>query len=175
MIASSPSCLPAQLSQIEIVCSIHDELVEESSFLLGTYNPLVFMTSPETSLKNRISEMRMLKPNWDGYGAAVPSEEVIKNAFRFLDTLEANKFLDILDSENIVPTPYGTIDVDFETVNGLVSIEIGKKQLGFFTEFVHEENFLSDGIETDFKSIPPVLAEALFTLKETSKKNDLCA
>lgn len=173
MIATPSSCLPAQLSQIEIICSIYDERVEEP-FLVSS-NPFMFMTSTVTSLKNRVSEIGMLKSNWDGYNAIVPSERVVNNAFRFLDTLSMFGFADILDPENVVPTPYGTIDMDFETSNGLVSVEIGTSQVGFFTEFLNDEDTLSDGIDTDFKEIPQSLMDALFILKETSKRNAISA
>lgn len=173
MIATPPSCLPAQLSQIEIICSVYDEWGQEP-FLVSS-NSFVFMTSTITSLKNRVSEIRMLKSNWDGYDAIVPSDIVVNNAFRFLDTLSVFGFVDILEPENVVPTPYGTIDMDFETPKGLVSVEIGTNQIGFFTEFSNDEDILSDGIDTDFKDIPQPLLEALLILKETSKRNALSA
>ena len=155
------------------ICSIYDERVEEP-FLVSS-NPFMFMTSTVTSLKNRVSEIGMLKSNWDGYNAIVPSYRVVNNAFRFLDTLSMFGFADILDPENVVPTPYGTIDMDFETSNGLVSVEIGTSQVGFFTEFLNDEDTLSDGIDTDFKEIPQSLMDALFILKETSKRNAISA
>lgn len=173
MIVTPPCCLPAQLSKTEIICSVYDERVEDAYFVSS--NPFVLMTSTVTSLKNRVSEIRMLESNWDGYGAIVPSDEVIKNAFRFLDTLSVFGFGEILDPENVVPTPYGTIDMDFETSNGLVSVEIGTNQVGFFTEFLNDEDVLSDGIDTNFMEIPQPLMEALFILKETSKRNALSA
>lgn len=173
MIVTPPSCLPAQLSRMEIICSNYDERVEDS-FVVSS-NPFVLMTSTITSLKNRVSEIRMLKSNWDGYDAIAPSEIVVNNAFRFLDTLSVFGFTDILDPENVVPTPYGTIDMDFETSNGLVSVEIGTSQVGFFTEFSNDEDILSDGIDTNFKEIPQSLMDSLFILKETSKRNALSA
>lgn len=173
MIATPSCCLPAQLSQIEIICSVYDERVKEP-FLVSS-NPFVFMTSTVPSLKNRVSEIRMLESNWDGYDAVAPSDKVVNNAFRFLDALSVFGFADILDPENVVPTPYGTIDMDFETSKGLVSVEIGTNQVGFFTEFSNDEDVLSDGIDTDFKEIPQPLMDALSILKETSKRNVLSA
>ncbi|MBR1668934.1 MAG: hypothetical protein IJ693_11750 [Bacteroidaceae bacterium] len=173
MIVTPPCCLPAQLSQIEIISSVRDEWVDEPFRI--SFRSAMLMTSTMTSLKNRVSEIHMLESNWDGYDAVVPSDKVIKNTFRFLDTLFAFGFSDILDPENVVPTPYGTIDMDFETSNGLVSVEIGANQVGFFTEFSNDEDVLSDGIDTDFKEIPQPLMEALLILKETSRRNALSA
>jgi hypothetical protein len=58
------------------------------------------------------------------------------------------KLLNLKD--NITPTPYGTLVADFETEKGLVSVEISKYQIGFFTDFVDMENEMSEGVFFDF-------------------------
>ena len=122
------------------------------------------MILPDTALKNRISEINHLNYNWNGEGAVVPSEQVIKNAFKFLDCVIIRGYANYIKPEDIVPTPYGTIDMDFETGQGLVSIEIGKEQIGFFTEYDTKEDIFSDGIKTDFRSIPQIIQQALYNL-----------
>lgn len=123
------------------------------------------MTADKTALKNRISEIENLSDNWDMYGAIAPSKEVIKNAYKFSDSVINDNYLSIIKKEDIVPTPYGSIVMDFTSERGLVSVEIGKTEIGFFTEFVDGNDFASDGIRTDFRSIPEALKNVF---------NDLC-
>lgn len=176
MIAIPPTCLPAQIPQIEIVCSVYSGQ-QDDDLMTITYETISknLMISPDTALKNRISEISSLNNNWNGEGAIVPSEEVIKNAFKFLDCILKHGFSSYLKPENIVPTPYGTIDMDFETKQGLVSVEIGKNQLGFFTEFDTKEDVFSDGIDTNFRIIPPILQQALYNLEEQRDANAISA
>lgn len=176
MIASPPNCLPAQITPMEIVCSFYTGQ-NEKDLMAITYDTISknLINSPDTALKNRISEIRLLQYNWNGEGAVVPSEQVIKNAFKFLDCILAHGYTNYISPEDIVPTPYGTIDMDFETGQGLVSIEIGKENIGFFTEFVSKEDIISDGIKTDFKSIPHLLQKALQNLEEQQDANAISA
>ena len=38
-----------------------------------------------------------------------------------------------MNSEDVVPTPYGTVDFDVLTANGtMISFEIGEKAIGYF-------------------------------------------
>lgn len=123
------------------------------------------ITSQNEALKNRISEIDNLQDNWDGYGAVAPSRDVIKNAFKFVDCIIEEGF-NAIKKEDIVPTPYGSIVLDFNTMKGLVSVEIGLTQIGFFTEFADQNDLVSDGIDTDFRTIPEALKEALNNLYE---------
>lgn len=176
MIVFPPSCLPAQITPIEIVCSFYSGQNEEDLMAI-TYETISnnLMVSPDVALKNRISEISHLEYNWNGEGAVVPSEQVIKNTFKFLDCILTHSYTNYVKPEDIVPTPYGTIDIDFETGQGLVSVEIGKDQIGFFTEFGTKENVFSDGIETNFRSIPPILQQALYNLEEPQDTNAISA
>ena len=65
--------------------------------------------------------------------------------------------------------------MDFETGQGLVSVEIGKDQIGFFTEYERKEDVLSDGIKTDFRNIPKNLQQALSNLEEQQDANAISA
>lgn len=126
------------------------------------------MTSQRTALKNRISELDNLCDNWDMYDAIAPSKEVIKNSYRLLDRVINDGYVAI-NAEDIVPTPYGSIVMDFTNERGLVSVEIGKAEIGFFTEFVDGNDCASDGIETDFCSIPDALQKAFDILYDEQR------
>lgn len=121
------------------------------------------MTSPATAVKNRISEIDHLSDNWDGFGGIAPESLVIKNSFKFLDLL-LNTGIDCIDSDDIYPTPYGSIVIELNSSHGLLSIEIGRQSVGFFTDFTKHENISSEGERTDFRSIPDNLLEALSIL-----------
>ena len=113
--------------------------------------------------KNKVSEISQLHDDWDGYGAVRVSEKVIINTFSFIDVLKEN-FDIVVNSDDITPTPYGTIDVDIRSTKGLVSVEVGKTQIGFFTDFADGNYYHSDGEDTDFYSIPESLNSVLLTL-----------
>jgi hypothetical protein len=119
------------------------------------------MNTPVTAVKNKLSELSQLTYNWDGYGASAIPERVIKNSYKFIDTLFSEDCALYLSPEDITPTPYGSIVMDLTSVYGLVSLEIGKTQIGFFTEYEDGENFDSDGEDTDFRSIPDALKKAI--------------
>jgi hypothetical protein len=126
------------------------------------------MTSQRTALKNRISELDNLCDNWDMHDAVAPSKEVIKNAYRLLDIVINGGYVAI-KAEDIIPTPYGSIVMDFTNERGLVSVEVGKTEIGFFTEFTEGNDFASDGIETDFRSIPDVLKKVFDILYDEQR------
>ena len=126
------------------------------------------MTSPKTALKNRISELDNLSDNWDGYDAIAPFKDVVKNSFKFIDCILDEGYL--LNEDDITPTPYGSIVLDFKTEAGIVSVEIGKSQIGFFTEFTNHIDYSSDGIETNFKQIPDALKSALELLYKRQER-----
>ena len=153
--------------RISVSCDIEKTLYngwETFTYLLDNA-----ITSQNVALKNRISEIDNLKDNWDGYGAIAPSEIVIKNAFKFIDCILAEGF-NAIEKDDIIPTPYGSIVLDFNTTRGLVSVEIGLNQIGFFTEFVNQNDFASDGIITDFRTIPEDLEKALNNLYEGQER-----
>jgi len=176
MIALPSNCLPAQIFPTEIICSAYIEQ-REVSLMTKTFETIskYSMVSPNTALKNRISEISLLHSNWNGDGAIPPSEQVLKNAFKFLDSIILYGYSNYIKSEDIVPTPYGTIDMDFESSQGLVSVEIGKERIGFFTEYSDREDTLSDGITTDFRFIPQPLLVALYNLEEHIDANAISA
>ncbi len=128
-------------------------------FIIG---PNSCMTDRIVSVKNRISEISILNDDWDFQGASAIDQKVIKNCYKFIDALNIKGFGFLLNKEDIFPTPYGTIVVDLKVPIGLISIEIGSHQIGYFTEYEGgKENEYNDGIETDFRSLPSELSDIL--------------
>lgn len=108
---------------------------------------------------NRIGEIAGLKENWDGYDARAIDSKVIQNSILFLQTIQAKGYN--IDSDDIVPTPYGNVVFDFNSSKGLVSVEVAAHKIGFFTDFKEGKNYSSAGVETDFKSLPLRLSKVL--------------
>lgn len=141
--------------------------------MLGNDVPIVqqFISSPDTpvvakkrdleqvlpnDIKGRMEKLARLQDNWDGYGASAVSRKVVKNATLFLRTLQRED-IHLPQSDDIYSTPYGSIVIDLFNSYGLVSLEIGDSQIGYFTDYSGRSNWGSEGIETDFNSIPEVL------------------
>lgn len=163
MILAIPPQTMDYYSQTELCISNREEDKNTNfEFIYNTINKLS-ATSHITSVKNRITEIGILKDNWDGYGASKPIDKVINNSFRFIDAIFKNDFK-LINQDDITPTPYGTISFDFISEKGLVSVEIGVSKLGFFTDFLTDDNVYYNEIDTDFCSIPDALNKALIKL-----------
>ena len=108
----------------------------------------------------KIDGISLLRDNWDGYGSEKPNREAIKNAHHLIETLD-RETLKTLNTDAIYPSSYGSLILDFETERGLVSVEIGDKTMGFFTDFVDGNNYAAEGIRTDFVSVPTSLESCL--------------
>lgn len=117
------------------------------------------------SVKNRISVLSYLEDNWDGFGAVKISDDVTKNTYKFVDAVNKLGYCPA-SADDIYATPYGTIVLEFRSNFGLVSIEIGREKIGYFTDFndKNEHNNHSDGIDTDFRIVPLELRENLAKL-----------
>lgn len=162
----SQTRIKPRIEEVEIVASVrHKDTLEQTLNLSSFYTLLdLSISSPLTAAKNRISEIEQLKDNWDNYGAIPPHHIIIKNSFKFLDLLKKIGITNI-ESNDIYPMPYGSIVIDINNNNGLVSIEIGNNSVGFFTDFESYNNISSKGDETDFTFIPKNLEKALSILQ----------
>lgn len=149
---------------IEKVVSVtnQDTLFDANLFILQAMEDYSMVT-PHTAIRNKISEIGELSDDWDGFDANAVPKLVLKNTFKFIDTLCDNGVFEI-NPDDITPTPYGSIVIDLTSPKGLVSLEIGQSEIGFFTEFIDEKDFESEGEETDFRFIPKGLQEALDVL-----------
>jgi hypothetical protein len=134
------------------------ESVSTSIGIAGFSKPVTFHPFDE-----RLKKILSLSNNWDGYDASSIDISVYCNTRDFLEKLD-DKFLDCLKEENILPTPYGTITLDFESEDNLVSVEIGKDQIGFFTDFMKKENIKSNGENFVNNNIPCKLKNVLIDL-----------
>lgn len=111
-------------------------------------------------IRMKLQHIGRLSENWDGYGASSVTNNVIKNALKFLRTLQQEGIRMPL-TDDIYPTPYGTLVIELYNQYGLVSLEISDQQVGYFTDYRGRNNWGSEGIDTDFNSIPDQLKEHL--------------
>lgn len=118
-----------------------------------------------SSVKNQICLLSCMEDDWDGYGAVKLSDEVVRNTYKFVDAAKRLGYCP-LSSDDVYATPYGTVVLEYKSDAGLVSIEIGKTQVGFFTDFVceTERNHHSNGMMTSFRTVPGRLRENLAKL-----------
>ena len=150
--ASSPFVQDSVKPRIEMGTNLNDETVLSTEEL----------TMPRLSkaLSVRMRSIAAMQENWDGYGASAVPAVIIRNARRFLRTLEVNGIA-IEDATNVYPTPYGTIVIEVYNDRGLVSMEIDRHHIGFFTDYRACGNWGSEGVATDFKEIPEQLRQHL--------------
>ena len=108
----------------------------------------------------KLSKIYYLPKNWDGYNASVISRTVFDNSCAFLQKID-NSIENLLSEDDIVPTPYGTIVMDFIKDENLVSVEIGEDTIGFFTEFKNDENIEVDSVAFSVNYLHEELYKAL--------------
>lgn len=119
-------------------------------------------TSPYTLTKAFVKNLATLPKDLPGADFEVPSRQISDNAIKFLDAMEVAG-LNCPEEGNVMPSVFGTIVIDVITERGLVSMEIGRTKVGFFTDFEDGINEESDGLLTDFNTIPSPLLKHLKT------------
>ena len=99
------------------------------------------------------------------------SEEVEKNALDFEKLIDP-KLWEEDDEADTNVTGWGTVILDFYVPeNGLVSVEVGKTKVGYFTEFEDGINYESDGFDwPDHTKIDNEMLE--WFLKGKNKKKE---
>jgi hypothetical protein len=127
-----------------------DEYIEKEDF--EAYFPITFNIC--SILIDRVERFNNVASNdWSSAGFKLPDEMTFNNVKLFL-TMIPEDYLYSLLPDNIEPTPYGTFVLDFEKNDKLLSIEIGKDKIGFYTKFNNEVKDTLDGDKFDGNEIP---------------------
>jgi len=84
-------------------------------------------------LVDLINSFVELSEDWIGPGSVPPSKLTIENANRLLEFLP-DYVIDFIHADDITATPYGTIVIDIERRENLLSFEVGDKGMGYFLE-----------------------------------------
>lgn len=153
MTASSINCYA---DPIEVETPNQQYEIEPSTFTTPIeYNPYI----------QRLEYIRSLPDNWDGFKAAKIDIDAYMNSLSFIDCIDTN-ILSLLSEEDITPTPYGTITMDFRKGENVVSVEIGNKDIGFFTDFQYLEDLELESKKFNKNHLPEELEKALKILKD---------
>lgn len=104
----------------------------------------------EKSIVREIMEISQLEDNWNGFGTSQISSDVINNALNIVSLLRPT-VLCHLSPENVYPSKFGTIIMDWDFGNGnIFSLEIAKQSIGYFTEYRGEPQIQKDCINFNF-------------------------
>lgn len=116
--------------------------------------------SPYNLIKSFVKNLTTLPKDLPGLDFVVPSKEITDNTLHFLNAME-DAGLPCPEMGSVMPSVFGTFVIDAMVERGLVSIEIGRTKVGFFTDYEDGINEESDGIVTNFETIPEVLLNHL--------------
>jgi hypothetical protein len=134
----------------------------ENSYTLGksfdTYM-LIYNDNVKSSLSRTIEEIRSLEYNWDGYEAIAPLPFIINKTEVFLRALPTY-ITDMLHENSIYPNPNGTITVEWEKNNNLVSVELGLNTANYFTR-INSEYVGEEGLDSIEIKIPSKLIQSI--------------
>lgn len=121
------------------------------------------MLDPKADILDKLNFIVNLEENWDGYGGSQVELSSYINSCTFIDLLP-DSILALIKKDDVTLTPYGTIVIDISNNDNLVSIEIGKTKLGYFSEFSDKSNPSAEQLSFDNKYIPDELLIALYKL-----------
>lgn len=93
-------------------------------------------------LKSKVLALKKLQFNWNGYGAYPIDNDIILNTLSFI-TLLSDNFIDGVT--DLMPNPNGTITIEWEYLESLMSLEIGKSNYSYFVRFKHKDPILRNG------------------------------
>ena len=95
---------------------------------------LCVITDNSENIIKKIDKIATLENKWNNLKTPKISSEIIRNYLQIINALSPS-ILYYLDSENIYPTKFGTIILDWEfNNNNLLSLEIAKNSVGYFME-----------------------------------------
>lgn len=135
---------PAQISREFFLEKVHGSLISEIS-----------------TAHLVISKLADMEANWDGYGAAVISQQTADNGKNAIERLCA--FTQIPD---ITPNPNGTLSFEWETDDGYAHLEIGKTKFSFYIKTELGNKILKDGFVNEIGlPIAHLINEELFPRK----------
>lgn len=117
-----------------------ESIVAEASL----YNAPIKYVSENDRLSEKLALIACLEDNWDSQGAIAPLYQTLENTKLVLQNL-ADKYLKLLDIDDIAPSPYGTVNLYFEDEKGNeLNIEFGNQLMAMSGEIEGEEILMDD-------------------------------
>ena len=77
------------------------------------------------------TEIAILEYNWDGYGASPIEEQVLNNSVFLIENLPDN-CVHLLQKENILPNPNGTLSFEWSKKGNELFLEIGNNYATYY-------------------------------------------
>jgi hypothetical protein len=119
-------------------------------------------------LQAQLDEIKSLQDNWDGYGAKALSEKSLTNISELLVFINRT-WIQKLQKDNITPSSYGTIVMDWYNERGEnLSLEIGKDEVGYFAELPLMNNPIENNIVFNALIIAQKITPILETLYQSN-------
>ena len=115
--------------------------------------------NPQVDIIKRISELKDLTNNWDGYNAISPDVKVILNSIKFIKSLPDSLTTE-LNAADIIPTPYGTVVFDWKNGSDEISVEIGETNIGFFSDVNGDSSLFVPSVKFNENVFPVELIQA---------------
>jgi len=116
-----------------------EKIVDYSLNYIDFLNPHKQNVYTLNEIHTNILSFACLKKDWDGFGAFPLEDKSSVNALSIVSMLNKEIISQISD---LFPNPHGTLTIEWETSNGLLSLEIGNDSISFFKEHL--------GLETEY-------------------------
>ncbi len=154
----NPNSLESLIKPIsqQVVTIKSNEYIEKEDFEL--YSPIKFEIL--SILVNQVDKYcDFNEDQWEHSGYKMPGVSTFSNVKGFLCTLP-EKYLFYLSPDDIEPTPYGTFVLEFNYNDKVISLEIGKDKIGYYTKNINLIKPQSEGIDFDSNSLPQEILDA---------------
>jgi hypothetical protein len=114
-------------------------LKSQADYVVSTHQHYVGL------LCHQVESFKSLPDGWDGYDGVAPSETVVDNTLRLMPLLPSVWALR-LKQEDITPTPYGTITLEWQPgCEQYFGIEIGERNWAAFGKL--DGRIVSDNVD----------------------------
>lgn len=131
MVASISSLLVAAPVRSELLAPVccPGQTIQQSpdNYAVSIYGHQVSL------LRKQVKQFLTLTDNWDGYGAVAPSQEAINNVVNLMSRLP-DEWVLCLHQDDLTPSPYGTISLEWAKGDDYVSVEVGDALWAFTAE-----------------------------------------
>ena len=128
----------------------------EEVYITTLTNNFIYCTDislNENKILSELEEISKLTNDWNKLGSPSINSLIIDNAFLLIKSLPPS-ILYYLKPENIYPSQFGTIILDWEfDTDNIFSLEIAKKSIGYFVEKDGENHRQVDKIPFDKNNI----------------------
>lgn len=119
----------------------------------------------EDLLMSEINNISLLKDNWNGMGSQKISSEVLNNTINVIGAIPPS-VLYYLNPNNIYPSKYGTIILDWEFGNkdNCLSLEIAKNSIGYFVEIDGNDSKQVEELSTNTENFDTTIGSVVSDL-----------